>query len=216
MPATHDKIIANAAKAALGPLGFKRKGRSRTWLADHSWWLTVVEFQPSAWSKGSYLNVAAHWLWSNKGHISFDFGGRIAGHVQYVTDSQFTAAAYQLAENAANEAERLAQRFGTLSEAAEILLEDAQSENGQPSMYPGWRVYHAGVAAALVGRTEEARKMFIGIVQSTASPGSVLHRAAERMVQLLNDPRTLREEAETSVEQQRAALRLAPLTAPPF
>jgi hypothetical protein len=57
MPGTHDRIIADAAKAALGPLGFKRKGRSRTWLADHGWWLTVVEFQPSAWSKGSYLNV---------------------------------------------------------------------------------------------------------------------------------------------------------------
>lgn len=62
MPGPHDKIIAEAAKAALRSLGFQRKGRSRTWLADHGWWLTIVEFQPSAWSKGSYLNVAAHWL----------------------------------------------------------------------------------------------------------------------------------------------------------
>ena len=37
MAGPHDRIIADAAKAALGPLGFRRKGRSRVWLADHAW-----------------------------------------------------------------------------------------------------------------------------------------------------------------------------------
>ncbi len=49
MPGPHDKIIANAAKAALRPLGFQRKGQSRLWFFDHSWSFAVAEFQPSSW-----------------------------------------------------------------------------------------------------------------------------------------------------------------------
>lgn len=214
MPGTHDTIIADAAKTALGPLGFKRKGRSRAWLADHGWWLSIVEFQPSAWSKGSYLNVAAHWLWSEIGTLSFDFGGRIAEHVEYLTDAQFTPAAAQLAESAAVEAQRLADTFESLSKAAKVLLEDAQTKSGQPHLHPGWNDYNAGVASALVGQPDEARKMFTRILDSPAPPGSVLHPAAERMAQLVNDPIRLREEAISRIKRQRAALRLMPLTTP--
>ena len=39
-------------------MGFWRKGRSRMWLADRDFWLGVVEFQPSGFRKGTYLNVA--------------------------------------------------------------------------------------------------------------------------------------------------------------
>src|SRR5438045_5748615 len=98
MPGPHDKIITDAAKAALGRLNFRRKCRSRTWLADHGWWLTVVEFQPSSWSKGSYLNVAAHWLWSDSGHLSFDYVGRTKGFEEYANDDQFAPLAQRLAQ----------------------------------------------------------------------------------------------------------------------
>lgn len=216
MLGTHDRIVADAAKAALGPLGFKRKGRSRTWLADHGWWLTVVEFQPSAWSKGSYLNVAAHWLWSEIGTLSFDFGGRIAEHVEYLTDDQFTLAAAQLAHSATIESNRLTEVFESLSKAANVLLEEAKTKGGQPHLHAGWSDYNAGVAAALVGRVDEARKMFTRIIHSPAAPGSVLHPAAQRMAQLLSDPAALREEVMFLIRRQREALRLPPVTTPPF
>lgn len=216
MPGTHDRIIADAAKAALGPLGFKRKGRSRTWLADHSWWLTVVEFQPSAWSKGSYLNVAAHWLWSELGSLSFDFGGRITEHVEYVTDDQFTLAAAQLAESAALEARRLAELFNSLSKVAEGLLREAPTNTIQPNGHNGWSDYNAGVAAALVRRLDEAKERFTRIIGSPAPPGSALHPAAERMAQLLNNPLALREEVTSLIKRQREALRLSPVTTPLF
>lgn len=212
MPGTHDRIIAHAAKAALGPIGFKRKGRSRTWVADHGWWLTVVEFQPSAWSKGSYLNVAAHWLWSEIGSLSFDFGGRLMEHVQYVTDDQFTGAAVKLVETAAVEAQRLAELFDSLSKAAKVLLEAAQTDSGHPHLHPGWSDYNAGVAAALIGRSEEARKVFAAILDSPAPSRSLLHSAAKRMAHLLSDPTALREEVMTLVKRQREALGLPSLT----
>ena len=59
----HNKIIKQAAGEVLNPLGLFQEGQSRIWVDDNGWFLTLVEFQPSGWSKGSYLNVALHFLW---------------------------------------------------------------------------------------------------------------------------------------------------------
>jgi hypothetical protein len=44
----HGKLIAAAAKAALLPLGCRRKGQSRCWYSDERFWYIFIEFQPSA------------------------------------------------------------------------------------------------------------------------------------------------------------------------
>ncbi len=217
MPGPHDKVIADAAKATLGPLGFRRKGGSRLWFADHTWWLAVVEFQPSAWSKGSYLNVAAHWLWSDTGNISFDFGGRLAEFVEYQSDAQFAPAAAGLADSAANETQRLTGMFGSLNSTASVLLNEARTRPMQCPGHPGWMAYHAGIASGLVGRADDAMEMFGRILDfPTAPPDSVLHLAAERMAKLASDPSRLKGEVISAIERQRDTLRLPPLDASPF
>lgn len=210
MPGPHDKIIANAAKASLRPLGFQRKGQSRLWFSDHSWWLAVVEFQPSSWSKGSYLNVAAHWLWMDVAPISFDFGGRLEGFKEYASDEQFAIAAAHLAESAAEEARRLEARFSSLADTAEILLEQARIESQQAPAHPGWMAYNAGVAAGLVGRTEEASETFGRILNGSADETSMLYLKAERMFSLISNVAKLRQEAASVIAHQREALRLLP------
>jgi hypothetical protein len=47
-------VITAEARHVLKPLGLVRRGNSRVWIDDHGWWTIQVEFQPSAWSKGSY------------------------------------------------------------------------------------------------------------------------------------------------------------------
>ena len=178
--------------------------------------MSVVEFQPSAWSKGSYLNVAAHWLWSEIGSLSFDFGGRIAEHVEYVSDDQFTCAAADLVAGAAVEAQRLAGLFESVSDAANVLMEAARTDGGEPHIHPGWTAYNAGVAAALVGRVNEASKLFTAIVNSPPPPSSLLHPVAERMQQLLGDPSGFREEVMSLIKRQREKLGLPSLTNSPF
>ena len=69
----HNKIIRNAANSVLKPNGLFRKGTSRVWIDDNGWFLTVVEFQPSGWDRGSYLNVAVHFLWDDQDYLSFDY-----------------------------------------------------------------------------------------------------------------------------------------------
>lgn len=69
----HNKLIAQAAKAVLEPMGLFRKGRSRVWIDDNGWFFTVVEFQPSGYSKGVHLNAAVNFLWSRADHLTYDF-----------------------------------------------------------------------------------------------------------------------------------------------
>jgi hypothetical protein len=163
MAQPHDKILAIAAKRALHPLGLRRKGQSRLWFGDHSWWLAVVEFQPSGLQKGSYFNIAAHWLWSQGGYVSFDLGrgadwsGRVAEFEAYVSDEQFQSAAERLAKLAAREVRQLAQSIPSVVEAADLLMR-RESALSPPSK-GSWTAYHAGVAAGLADRLYDAQAM---------------------------------------------------------
>ncbi len=213
----HDKIIAAAAKGPLVALGLVRRGESRIWLADHRWWLAVVEFQPSSWSKGSYLNVAAHWLWSSSGVISFDYGGRTGGFVEFQNDSQFTADIIGLVDQAANAVKQLEDQFFSLSATATVLSTGAQTGHLETNPgHPGWTEFNAGVALALDGREQDAAAMFDAIRSSPTPPGSVLHIEAERFARIVSDQAQLRREIRGLIDHQRSALRLAPLDGPPF
>lgn len=211
MAAAHDRIIADAAKGVLRPLGFQQKGRSRLWFADHNWWLLVVEFQPSSWSKGSYLNVAAHWLWSDVGTVSLDYGGRQEGFEEYVSDEQFADAAARLASAAAREAERLAALFVSPVATAQVLVAEARTGTGRSPGHPGWMAYHAGVAAGLAGRVTDAREMFDHVLEGPAEAGSVLRRAAERMSGLAVNSADFGRETLSVIALQRDRLGLLPL-----
>ena len=206
MPGPHDKIIADAAKRTLGPLNFRRKGRSRTWFADHDWWLAVVEFQPSAWSKGSYLNVAAHWLWSEIGSLSFDFGGRVQAHVEYQSNAQFSPAASRLAEKAAEEAQRLTAMFTSLEATADILIAEQTAEREHTG--GGWMAYNAGVVAGLVARADAATEMFERVLGGSAPAGSALKVAAARMARLVPDAARFKKDVALTIARQREALKL--------
>lgn len=94
----HTKIINKISKETLGSLGVKRKGQSRIWLDDNGWWVTVIEFQPSTWSKGTYLNIAINFQQYPNEHCSFDIFNREAGFVEYISDEEFEPKILELAE----------------------------------------------------------------------------------------------------------------------
>ena len=198
----HDKLLAAAAKQRLGPLGFRRQRRSRIWIADQGWWLKVVEFQPSGWAKGSFLNVAAHWLWSGQDFLSFDYGGRVEPFSQYVSDAQFQSEATRLARAAAHEANQLGQIFHSIEAVATVLL--AKEGNILERLKGGWSAYHAGMAAGLSGNTADAAALFQSVRDERVRP------AVARMEKLLGDPGKFLQEAEMLMTAHRHALGLAP------
>jgi hypothetical protein len=68
----HNRILKSVVSELLIPLGLHQLGRSRTWIDDHVWWATVVEFGASGFGRGSYLKVGVTLLWRPTGGIAFD------------------------------------------------------------------------------------------------------------------------------------------------
>jgi hypothetical protein len=112
-PSDHGRLIAAAASRVLAPLGLVRKGRSRTWLDDHGWWLGIVEFQPSNWDRGTYLNVGAMFLWRPINHLSFEVGYRVDGFSSAQSDD-FEAAVDAKIQLAVARLENLRAEFRSL------------------------------------------------------------------------------------------------------
>jgi hypothetical protein len=201
----HGSEFARAAKAILSPLGCKRVGRSRLWIADQRFWVIVVEFQPSGFSKGSYLNVAPMWLWDAKNHWSFDHGDiRIAGFTPSEDTTQFAAAAARLAIRAAEEIKTLRAKFASLSDVARHLVADSGAT--------AWPLYHAAVAAGLTGDVATSQRLFHRLIgQPTTYDWEARLRANTAVLaENLPDLNAFRAAILAVIEQSRMLHRLPP------
>jgi len=139
-------------------MGLVQKGRSRTWLDDRGWWLGVVEFQPSSWSRGSYLNVGCSWLWQVKDYLSFDQGGPAKPFTGLRDEKQFRAVADQLARQAAEEINRYRRLFPNVDAVYSYYL------CHHPTGF--WPNFNAGVACALAGQPKNAQRFFSQVTES--------------------------------------------------
>jgi len=151
----HAKIINAVAKKYLAPMGFFRKGTSRVWLQDNGWFFTVVEFQPSGFSKGTYLNVAMNFLWgkplSEGTHVlSLDYGDRVMPpdvpeqYISYTGDDVLFA---QQVERMANAAVRIA---GGYKHCTDLACARKMICTGQP-VVAGWDEYDRAMLCFLAG-----------------------------------------------------------------
>jgi hypothetical protein len=207
--APHSRLIAQAAKSALGSIGCKQKGRSRTWYDDHGWWLGLVEFQPSSWSKGSYLNVGAMWLWNATGGWSFDFAGHNGSRVEtfreFQNETQFSRAATQLANRAVEELQALRMQLASIQSAASRLASTPGS--------PVYCHYHAAVSAALVGDHATADVQFevLAAIPVHAPWVSALQAKAKPLALAAHAPEKFRKLVELEVKEARRLLGLLPL-----
>lgn len=155
----HAKIINAVAKRILAPLGFFRKGSSRVWLQDNGWFLTVVEFQPSAYSKGTYLNVAMNFLWgkplSEGAHVlALDYGNRVmppdvpAQFISYTGDDVLFT---QQVEMMANAAARIAADY---KRCIDLVYAKVLICAGEP-VVAGWDEYDRAMLCFLAGDMQE-------------------------------------------------------------
>ncbi len=156
MTSDHNKIIAAEAKAALSPIGCIRLGRSRLWLDDHGWWVGIVEFQPSNWTKGSYLNVATSWLWNEDNPLAFSECWGERPFYEYESDAQFSAAMRSLTALARHEILRMRDRFASLELVASYL--------GARDIGNIWCDYHAAIAFGLLGNTKMSAERFDAVL----------------------------------------------------
>lgn len=205
---THSRIITAAARKELVPLGLRQQGQSRLWLADRGSWLNVVEFTPSRWSKTVSLTNAAHWLWLGAGFMSFNVSVPSQLYAEFETEEQFAEAARKIAQAARDNARLIDDRFPSFDTVAEFVVERAESSPDR--MGPSWWGYEAGIAAGLLGRTDEATRFLQGITDDR-----VTERSAH-LLPLINHPGAFRRAVNATVAKERARLKLAALEQPAF
>jgi hypothetical protein len=203
--------LAAAARTALAPLGFWRKGKSRVWLADRGFWLAVVEFQPSGFGKGSYLNVAAHWLWSAMPDIlSFDYAiERQKPWIEYTDDLGFAPLADQLALRAAEESRQLAGRIADLKTFADLLVAN-EAESASQGRGGGWSAFNAAIVAGISGNMAVAGTLFAAAYDSIGTWRPDLQVLLAPYAEALRDKSTFNKFIAQRVDEHRARYSLAP------
>jgi hypothetical protein len=204
----HNGELAVAAKSLLAPLGCVRKGRSRTWLDDHGWWVGVVEFQPSAWSKGSYLNVGVCYLWKPalaQSYLSFDSMFGTKPWRDAIEGESFTDKAMELASIARDSLTTLRETHRTIALAAGWL--ESQRIEGSH-----WQNYHLGVAFGLSGPVEIAQRHFRLAIDHSSEIEWVtaLSRECAKYAVLVEERAVFRTAVLERIQATRAALKLPP------
>ncbi len=199
----HGDIIAAAAKAALAPLGCFRRGHSRTWQDDHRYWAVEVEFQPSGWSKGSYLNIHVAWLWAVT--LGYQFSYRAGSFVPFENAEQFTPLIAKLAATAAVEVQNVRERFSSFTKIHDhIIMEDHRA---------AWPGYNAGVACGLAGNIAAAVQYFdrVAAWDPSGRPWALtVKENATTLVTLLDRPPDFRKAVVVNIAQRRQLMRLPP------
>jgi hypothetical protein len=197
-------VIAEVAKQILAPLGVKRKGRSRTWLDDHGWWLGIVEFQPSRWGAGSYLNVGPMFLWQPISHLVLEGRYRLDDFSPADHASSFRQAIQAKAAKAKDELTILRKRFASLRD----VTRHYQATSTALSMSDH---AHLGTVWGLLGEMERCRSALDSALLLREQQFSGLWRASAWMVdarQAAADERTFRTWTLTTLNATRAALKL--------
>lgn len=199
---THSKIIRDAASTFLSPLGLTQKGRSRTWVDDQAWRLCLVEFQPSGFSRGTYLNVGCMWLWREKNNPSFDEGYRVEDFFPFENAEQFREVATKLAARAAAEVERYRSKFQTVLHVSDHYL------NRNPVEF--WPSFNAAVACGISGRPLDARRFFAHMLALSDDRGWVKSAQTEaaNLNSIVHDTKLFRQTVLDTVIRTRKMLRL--------
>jgi hypothetical protein len=169
-----------------------------TWLPggidDHGWWLVNIEFQPSSWRTGCYLNMGEQHLWCERDHLVFERHERPAGGTAFI---EFTGDEAAVQEAMTGLAERavaavLARRHEH-SEGYEALRFVAATGND----------FNAGVALGLLGDVRAAAARLDGAIHPAYHAQAVRYRDW-----LVNGQ--FEAIAAAAVDQTRARLKLPP------
>ncbi len=204
MPADHNRDIATAARTILKPFGCVQKGRSRMWLDDRGWWLGVVEFQPSGWSKGSYLNVAASFLWDADDHLSYDDSAGDRPWHDAIEGESFLEKATELATRARAALVELRERHANPARTATWLSAREHFSN--------WTHFHAAIAHGLSGNVSASQKHFRAAIlagsDATWDWVVELNRRCESLAGIVADTHRFRTTIEDAIHRTRDKMRL--------
>lgn len=169
---SHNRIIIQVVNNVFSPMGFFQKGKSRTWLYDCGYCFVLVEFQPSAYSRGSFCNVGIAFLFEYFGDLNetfgFDYGHKriTINNTQFVEynndDEIFEKQIFQLAQYALKYTKDL-MRFKSLKYAnccmSKLIFQKRLKEMLGKWNGPIFDYYNAAMIKFLLGELNSGRRL---------------------------------------------------------
>ncbi|CAN5272889.1 hypothetical protein BH09BAC3_BH09BAC3_21350 [soil metagenome] len=145
-----NKLIKKIVKEKFIGQGIKQKGQSRLWYYLVDYYLILVEFQPSSWDKGSYLNVGVDFLWYPKDFFAFEFGDRLSSFKRFVDEKQFETEVEELCDLAISKVNHYKKLFSDKKSVADKLLKLHRDKSND------WEKFAIGLSFALAGQNSKA------------------------------------------------------------
>ncbi len=159
-PGPHDRIIKTLCREILLPIGVFQKGASRVYLDDNGWYFTMIEFQPSGFSQGTYLNIGLDFLFRREDYFAFcyaDGTGRIGNFVPYENDDQFEREVRPYVERAREHALKY-RAFRNLETAKQAILR--LPNDG------AWRPFYQAMICLMTHDEEQGRQYYTDFLES--------------------------------------------------
>lgn len=146
-----NKLLKKIAKERLNPYGIFQQGQSRTFLYDRGWFTIVIEFQPSSYSKGTYLNIGVDYNFYPRDYFAFGYGYRETGFEEFTNEAQFDKLVNDLCDLTIKRVQELDLKFQDIWTA----LKTVDKENGEDT----WRLFEVAVLNALASNFNKAKKL---------------------------------------------------------
>ncbi len=150
----HNKIIIKTATELLKIHGITRKGQSRIFLDDHCWFITIIEFQPHRWERGTFLNVGVNFNWYENDYFSFDIGNRETPFIEFTDEETFQIEIENLCALALKKANEYKESLKTAQAAHEKI------SNFEFVSDTLWGNYHKGIISGLIGDFNSMKNYF--------------------------------------------------------
>jgi hypothetical protein len=154
----HNKYLKVFVKERLSPYGIVQKGQSRTFLLDKGWYVIVIEFQNSGWSKGTYLNIGVDFNFYPREYYSFSYGYREADFNAFENEQQFKTVLIQLCDITIKKIQALEKQFRNIPLSIKTL------EKVKNIDY--WRTFELALLNALVSNFDLSKKLLNEIIKA--------------------------------------------------
>jgi hypothetical protein len=140
----HNRLIKKTAKELLSPHGIIQKGNSRIFLKDNGWYIILIEFQPSGFSAGTYLNISVDLNFYPRDFLALAYGDREESFVPAENEAEFLATIQHFCDIAINKVKKLESDFADIAVALRTVRKLSSININDP-----WRDYERAILYAL-------------------------------------------------------------------
>lgn len=200
----HNKLLKEIARNRLKQYAIFQKGSSRTFLYDNGWYIIIIEFQPSSWGKGSYLNIGVDLNFYPRNHLAFSYGYREKGFDGAENEKQFTEIVTTYCDHVIEKVQKLKEKFMDVPTAIKSI-----------GKYPDdqWHYFDLGILYGLNGQMQKAGSSLKKLMKQKCKFDYELERQklADELFNLLADKEKFVAKAQALIIQSRQLKKLPAL-----